>query len=188
MPKVGFRHTESSRRKISQTRLKRGLTRPLKSRFWSRVSKPAHMTCWVWIGLKDRDGYGLLDTRSNRAHRISWEIHKGRIPSGLQVLHKCDNPSCVRPSHLYVGTHADNMRDRRVRNRTRGPQGEVNVFSKLTTKQVIEMRRLYRTGRFYQWQLAKRFGVTKNTAQRIISGHLWPHIPGETHASKRRSS
>jgi len=85
----------------------------LETRFWQLVEMIPFHTCWEWIGAQTRFGYGQF--RSNGivrgAHRVSWEIHNGPIPGGLWVLHHCDNPSCVRPDHLFIGTRTDNMRD-----------------------------------------------------------------------------
>ena len=87
--------------------------RALRERFWAKVQKGAG--CWLWTGCKGYDGYGhfRLGTRSaTRAHRVSWELHYGPIPEGLLVCHRCDNPTCVRPDHLVLGTSADNERDK----------------------------------------------------------------------------
>lgn len=88
------------------------------ARFWKKVYKTE--TCWLWTAGKDKDGYGKfwLDEDTIRAHRVSWEMHNGPIPEEMDVLHSCDNPPCVRPSHLFLGDNADNMadRDRKGRN------------------------------------------------------------------------
>lgn len=75
--------------------------------------------CWEWTGTKDKHGYGRVrvDQRKARAHRVAWEAFKGEIPAGLHVLHRCDNPGCVNPEHLFLGTHGDNMRDREAKGR-----------------------------------------------------------------------
>lgn len=105
------------------------LRRPLADRFWARVQKTP--TCWVWLGHIGTTGlgYGYLSIHvagrkkmiPQTAHRISWEIHHGPIPPGMWVLHRCDNPPCVNPNHLYLGTPADNMHDRSERGRA--PKG-----------------------------------------------------------------
>jgi hypothetical protein len=90
-------------------------TRPMEERFWEKVRKSDQ--CWEWIASKTRNGYGFfhrggrVDRKPIRAHRLSWELHNGPIPDGLWVLHKCDNPCCVRPDHLFIGTRSDNMKD-----------------------------------------------------------------------------
>ena len=100
---------------------KRVLT-PLVDRFWARVEKTA--TCWNWTGARLPKGYGMIGARSWRdgwqcAHRVSWELHFGAIPDGLHCLHRCDNPPCVNPAHLWLGTNADNAADRDSKGRLR---------------------------------------------------------------------
>jgi hypothetical protein len=75
--------------------------------------------CWIWSGKKDLDGYGSIrdGLKMKRAHRVSWEIHRGPIPPGAHVLHKCNNPACVNPSHLSIGDHKENMSDRKANGR-----------------------------------------------------------------------
>lgn len=100
---------------------------PLEVRFWRRVDRAGGPdACWLWLGPKTPRGYGATSrlNKSVRAHRLSWELTNGPIPDGLIVCHRCDNPSCVRPSHLFLGTHADNMQDcsakGRMRNQCKG--------------------------------------------------------------------
>lgn len=90
----------------------------LEDRFWRRVFMPlADECCWEWTGYRDERGYGRLSSRVSgvtktiSAHRLSWQIYKGEIPPGLCVLHKCDNPPCVNPDHLFLGNQRDNMLD-----------------------------------------------------------------------------
>lgn len=90
---------------------------PLKDRFWSKVVKTD--TCWIWIGAgsTSKKGYGQIRLpgakgRQTSAHRVSWILHRGEIPIGLDVLHKCDNPPCVNPDHLFLGTNQDNVNDK----------------------------------------------------------------------------
>lgn len=106
MPIAGFKHSEESKRAMSATRL---LKRPAERRFWQRVVKT--QKCWVWIGDKDKDGYGRLWVRgrSEKAHRFSYKVHVGEVPGNVMVLHSCDNPSCVRPDHLFLGNNRDNV-------------------------------------------------------------------------------
>lgn len=99
-----------------------GQRAPTSERFWRYVKKTKK--CWLWIGTRQKPGYGRLGLpggkRVEYAHRLSWIIHKGPIPVGLKVLHTCDNPPCVRPSHLFLGTHEDNVADMWAKGRQRG--------------------------------------------------------------------
>jgi hypothetical protein len=91
------------------------ITAVLLERFWSKVGKGSAASCWEWTGARIPQGYGSLGTRERSqigAHRISWSIHNGPIPPGMFVLHRCDNPPCVNPAHLFLGTQLDNMRDK----------------------------------------------------------------------------
>lgn len=83
----------------------------LTDRFWDKVSRPEG--CWKWTGVKNQFGYGRLRTGKSMivAHRVSWQIHNGPIPKGMSVLHKCDNPECTNPEHLFLGTYSDNAKD-----------------------------------------------------------------------------
>lgn len=105
-------------------------TRSLSERFWKKVDQngPTHPVlgtpCWVWTASRFVRGYGALkvdDGPKGYAHRISWELHFGPIPDGLWVLHRCDNPPCVNPAHLFLGTHLDNMADMDAKGRRNHP-------------------------------------------------------------------
>lgn len=97
--------------KTCYQRTKSARIKPLAERFWQKVKKSD--SCWEWQGANVPKGYGIIgkDGRNQYAHRVSWELHTGVIPKGLLVCHHCDNPKCVRPDHLFVGTHQDNLRD-----------------------------------------------------------------------------
>lgn len=96
-------------------------TRDWPERFWRRVMKPESDGCWTWTGSTAGYGYGrvFVDGRQQSAHRVAWELTNGPIPEGLIVCHKCDNPPCVRPLHLFLGTHKDNSQD--MVRKQRGP-------------------------------------------------------------------
>lgn len=109
------------------------LSRSTIIRFWAMVGDVGRNSCWPWIGSCDRHGYGQFKAKSRtppkRSHRIAWELTNGPIPKGLLVLHDCDNPRCCNPSHLRLGTHRDNMDDKRERNRAwkGGPRRKAEV-------------------------------------------------------------
>ena len=127
--------------------------RPIAERLWSRVETTDN--CWLWTGSRNARGYGQLAqpggaARPLLAHRVSWEIAHGPIPDGLFVLHACDNPPCVRPSHLFLGTNLDNSHD--MLRKDRGCR-------KLTNAQVQEVRELIASG-IPNRDIAIRYGVT----------------------------
>lgn len=145
--------------------------RPIGERFWEHVDKTDN--CWIWTGSINDSGYGMLTVRSkpDRAHRISWRLHNGDIPEGLILCHSCDNRRCVNPDHLFLGTDADNMRDKV--NKKRHHWGESTPSSKLTVSDVVNIRRIYSLGGVSQKALSERFGVSQPAIQGIISGRLW---------------
>jgi len=140
---------------------------PLRDRFFAQTERSA-CGCWIWTGAKGVRGYGMIKEmyRTRAAHRVSFEIHKGPIPDGMMICHTCDNPSCVNPDHLYAGTGADNMRDRRERGRANMPRGESHFNSKLTDAQADEIRTSSERGA----ALARRFGLSPSTVCQIRKG------------------
>src|SRR3990170_7379385 len=121
----------------------------MQDRFFEKVEPITESGCWIWMASLNIYGYGRFryKGRPSSAHRASWEMKYGYIPDGMNVCHKCDIPSCVNPNHLFIGTRKDNMRDKVIKGRAKtGKQnGENNGFSKLTLKQVTEIRNLYST-------------------------------------------
>jgi hypothetical protein len=152
---------------------------PLEERFWNKVQKTDG--CWLWTGYKKDTGYGLiysgdLSGKQERAHRISWILHNGPIPDNLHVLHKCDNPSCVRPDHLFLGTHQENMDDRERKKRRKPARGEKHGCSKLTTNDVIRIRELGKQ-KVKQRDIGKIFNISQAVVWRILHRTLWTHVP-----------
>lgn len=148
----------------------------ISERFWAKVDKSDE--CWVWTAAESgHDGYGGFDVNGRwvRASRVSWELAHGPIQTGLHVLHKCDNPPCVRPDHLFLGTQLDNIRDRDQKGRQVAPRGERNGWHKLTADSVREIRRLCATG-LRRRDVANSFNVTKSTVGRIVQRKAWAHI------------
>jgi hypothetical protein len=134
--------------------------------------------CWIWQGAKGRAGYGSITigsrsdgTRRNiTTHRYSYEQHSGPVPEGMLVCHRCDNPSCVNPGHLFLGTDADNMRDKveKRRHARRDDHGR----AKLTSEQVIQVRHDLAAGA-RQVDVASKFGVVQSVISAIKQGLIW---------------
>jgi HNH endonuclease len=167
----------------------RKLTKRQSRNFWRKVDKsgPIHPykselgNCWLWLGAKNIKGYGkiFIDKRYMAVHRLSFEITNGMIVSdgsyhGICVCHSCDNRSCVNPSHLFLGTCADNSRD--MSEKGRSVAGERSSVSKLTNSAIIKIREMYASGKKLHRELAMEFGVSKPQISRIVSYRQWKHI------------
>ena len=146
---------------------------PIKDRLLSRVKKNPTTGCWEWVGGCTKKGYGVLrittapnKSSGQKVHRVAYEIFRGPILEGLRVLHKCDNPPCVNPNHLFLGTPADNTKDMVEKGRTCSP---------LTIAAVREIRKALVGGESQQ-KIAVRFNVSQCTINNINIGHTWRHI------------
>lgn len=130
--------------------------------------------CLEWIGYKNPDGYGVTSVRQKqtRTHRLSWLFHYGKIPRGMCVCHKCDNPACINPSHLFLGTHIENMIDMTSKGRRVRFSGEKNPSAKLTNKQVEEIRELCKLGFFAKF-IAPKYSISMATVYHIKNGRNW---------------
>lgn len=139
-------------------------------RFWSKVDKSGE--CWLWIAYTNPHGYGEIRVPEKgtmqRAHRVSWYLQYGEWPT-LHVLHSCDVRACVRVDHLFLGTHADNMRDKADKGRVVVPVGERSNLSKLTEADVLQIYKSIASAR----DLADRYGVTPQNVYAIRSGKSW---------------
>lgn len=154
-----------------------GRTQPIVERFWAKVEKTE--TCWLWTGQFDSDGYGRIKTsnrprRRIRAHALSWAIHFGPIPAGLVVCHRCDNPPCVRPDHLFLGTTADNQHDKVAKGRQ--ARGEAVGAAKLTAEQVLEIRSRYANGGVSQAALAVDYDIGSGAIWAVVTRRTWKHL------------
>jgi hypothetical protein len=134
--------------------------------------------CWVWIAGRTKAGYGVFrrfpgSRRPSYAHRLSWAIANGHEPIG-QVLHHCDNPSCVNPEHLYVGTQQDNVNDMLSRGRAR-VVGGANWNAKLTVTIVREIRSRRASGESYS-AIARSYGLPRKTVSNAGNGKKWGHV------------
>lgn len=151
-------------------------------RFWKKVNKIDG--CWLWIKPDPSNGYGrfMYHGKIMGAHRASWLIHRGNIPDGLWVLHRCDNPACVNPDHLFLGTHDDNMADMAAKHRAAfqqhpesAPKGERHGNAKLTDNDVREIRRLRAIGTPRK-AVAQMFGISISNVKQITARTAWPHV------------
>ena len=152
------------------------------SRFWAKVTKGWPDGCWLWSGSISH-GYGSFKVeKTERAHRVSWELHNGPIPDGLWVLHKCDEPSCVNPQHLFLGTHAENMTDAAAKGRMPGRPHIRGVRSSrraiLSEQDVHAIRRELAIGQ-NRASIARRFGVSWSQVTNIYLGRSWGWLAEE---------
>lgn len=161
-------------------------------RFWSKVDKAGD--CWLWTASKRHKGYGAFvwadkngRVVQGRAHRFAWIVTNGDIPDGLCALHVCDNPACVRPDHLFLGTKGDNNRDmiKKGRHRRGGtktpvtkckyPRGERHPGAKLTVDDVRAIRKLRSEGNSLS-KIAKLHGVNITSVYNITNRKTWKHV------------
>lgn len=161
------------------------LTKSLEDRVWPKVNKRGPTECWEWQGARGTRGYGFLvfDSRKptryqRRAHRVVYEMTHGPIPDGMVVMHICDNPPCVNPRHLRLGSFADNTRDAWKKGLITGGGarfGEAHWRASLTWDQVREIRSRYRgRGQPSHDVLAAEYGVSRPTISQIIEGKTYP--------------
>lgn len=156
--------------------------------FWSRVERTDG--CWIWTGRREGRGYGRFGAAPRRwsAHRLAWTLTYGPIPDGMFVCHRCDNPPCVRPDHLFLGTNSDNLLDASRKGRIasgarngaythpeRRQRGEQINTAILTADQVREIRRRYASGE-RQIDIARAFGTRNTNVSRIVRRETWRHL------------
>jgi len=156
----------------------------LERRFWEKVRPTAG--CWTWEASLDGRGYGQIAFKRGgkgnmRAHRVSWEIHNGPIPDDLHVLHRCDNPPCVNPDHLFLGTQRDNVQDMWAKGRASGhfqageSRGVKNVNAKLDPDKVTVIRERAQSGESYA-SLARSFNVTGPAISSLVRRRTWHYV------------
>ena len=175
--------------------------------FDQRVDRRGASECWPWTGTTDRAGYGEIHLAGNkrmRAHRLSYELHVGPLSASMVVCHRCDNPPCVNPAHLFLGTTLDNNRDRHAKGRDatgarsgwhthpelrlfgdrnpsrlypeRRPRGSAHARARIDEAAVVEIRRRYRRG--LGVLLAQEFGISASRVCAIARGDGWSHVGG----------
>jgi hypothetical protein len=155
---------------------------PLAVRFENRITRG--VGCWEWQGnINPVSGYGRLQFEKQMlfAHRVAYELYVGPIPEGMVICHHCDNPPCVRPDHLFLGTHADNVADKMNKGRWAGGSkpGEAHHNSILTDEQVAAIRAALRQPLRHGdvRKIARQYNVDESTIHHIKSGRAWRHIP-----------
>lgn len=154
------------------------------ARFWAKVNKNGptqpHMEtpCWLWTASKDGKGYGAFKAGGKQfiAHRMSWMILHGLITPGFCGCHRCDTPTCVNPAHIFLGTHADNVRDRDYKKRANPVRGTSHGRAILTEAKVIDIRARYAAGGISQRELSALFGVSREAISVIIRRVKWKHV------------
>ena len=153
--------------------------RPLSVRFFEKVDQSGgENACWIWKG-QSSNGYGGIRSGGPRgsllrATHVAWLLAYGPVPAGLRVCHRCDTPSCVNHTHLFVGTAKDNTRD--MIDKKRHCHGKLHPLHRLTEAQVVEIRRLKAAGTTYD-VLEDMFGITRGPLHRIVHRTSWTHVP-----------
>ena len=143
-------------------------------RFADKFIIEPYSGCWLWTSTTYRNGYGMffINGKLVGAHRASWMLYRGEIPLGVNVLHRCDTPSCVNPDHLFIGSRSDNIQDSITKGRFHAAKGENSGRAKLTEDDVIKIRESKKTQR----SVAKEFGISPTHVWYLRNGHYWRHI------------
>lgn len=150
----------------------------LEERFWTKVTKTEG--CWKWSGTTHK-GYGQINPGNGAknkiaASRASWMIHFGAIPKDMHVLHRCDNPGCTNPKHLFLGTHADNMLDKERKKRGNHPVGVLPKNTTILNEGAVRAIRELRRRGMPRKDIAAMFGVTVHCIADIIGRRNWSHV------------
>lgn len=145
--------------------------------FWSLVNRAGPDECWEWTRSRTSSGYGRYKVRGKRvvASRFAYETTVGAIPPGMVVCHRCDNPGCCNPSHLFIGTHLENALDKIRKGRANAVRGEANPAAKLNAETVARIKQLRADGLKYR-ELAERFDVPMSTIGHIVTNRIWVHV------------
>lgn len=161
--------------------------------FWQYVDRAGE--CWLWTATVNADGYGkfFCEGRRHFAHRVAWRLTHGDIPEGLLVCHSCDNPPCVNPAHLFLGTNAENGADSGRKGRHRLQKhpdlqaGEKNPYARLTAANVEAIRNGYRPGVVEIQEIAAEYGVSPGTIAMLLKGKTWKHVGGPLVSGDQRA-
>ena len=148
---------------------------PVRYRLLAKIDFDATPGCWEWSGAKVSQGYGLIKRKDGaqlRAHRVAYQLAYGEILSGMLVCHRCDNPPCIRPSHLFLGSHDENMADMVIKGRSARMLGDSNGRAKLTTEAVVSIRASI--GSYSR--IARQYGVSPSAVGAIKRRERWAHL------------
>jgi len=146
-------------------------------RFWSKVDVKGNLDeCWEWQTHKKWYGIFRIKNKCFGSHRIAYTLYYGQIPEKMFICHKCDNPSCVNPHHLFLGTQKDNIIDCSNKNRLVDNSGEKCGTHKLTGQEILEIRQKYIPKIYTQQKLAKEYGVCPSQISLIVNNKRWKHI------------
>ena len=152
--------------------------RPVEDRFEAQYTPEPNSGCWLWTGAMGR--YPMIwvneQKRAYGGHRLSYELHRGTIPSGMCVCHRCNNKACVNPGHLYLATTEENSAHAARDGLYRLQPGSINPHSKLVESDIPVIRALVESGMKHR-DVARRFGLERRTVGKIVSRALWPHVP-----------
>jgi hypothetical protein len=158
--------------------------KPIAKKSWQELSPKERLNkfiqidsetnCWIWIGAKNRKGYGSIhfNGKTRISHRLAYELYIGEITDEKLVCHHCDRPACCNPSHLFLGTNLDNSNDKFSKNRFNPNFGEKNGNSKLSTSEVIEIKKMLTYGKKLV-EIAKMFNITPENLSEIKKGKTW---------------
>lgn len=153
------------------------MNQKLIDKFWSNVQKGNPDECWIWIGSPSGNGYGQLrfEGVTYRSNVLSYLINKGNIPARMYICHTCDNPICVNPNHLFVGTPSDNAKDRQQKGRGRPMDGENNSNNRFTKESIIQMRSMFQKGYLCN-EIAHIFDTNPEYVRNVVKRKVWKDL------------
>lgn len=154
-----------------------------RQQFLDKAYPEPNTGCWLWVGKTNWCGYGELHKKDNEykmifAHRYSYAIHKGLFDENLKVLHTCDQPCCINPDHLFLGTQQDNISDMDAKKRRKCGRGVNHGHAKINNLIAIEIKKMYRHGKYRQIDVAKHFGISRSVVSKVVNGAAWKHVEG----------
>ncbi len=143
------------------------------------VQRSYKTPCWEWKFYRLQSGYGQVRFHGKDfvSHKLSWIFHRWEVPKGMKVCHHCDNPPCVNPDHLFIGTNKDNIDDAKKKGRLVSSPGSLNGFALMDEEKVSSMRREWIPYKVPAWKLAKKYNLSLTQTERILRHEAWTHIP-----------